>query len=81
MSDQSTVQNCFVKCGHVKKNLEGSDMTKVNGSGEDSSAEGKHHWYVLQLLQICGPGACDVWYAVFGRNVWCCGKFEKERCY
>jgi hypothetical protein len=24
-----TIQNCFVKCSHVKKNQEGSDMTDV----------------------------------------------------
>jgi hypothetical protein len=32
---QSTIQNCFVTCGHVKKNQDGSDMTEVDGSGED----------------------------------------------
>jgi hypothetical protein len=31
---QFTIQNCFVKCGHMK-NQEGSDMTEVDGSGED----------------------------------------------
>jgi hypothetical protein len=31
---QSTMQDCFVKCGHVK-NQEGSEMTEVNRSGED----------------------------------------------
>jgi hypothetical protein len=32
---QSIIQNCFVKCGHMKKNQEGSDVTEVNESGED----------------------------------------------
>jgi hypothetical protein len=32
---QSTIQNCFVKCGHLKKNQEGSDVTEVDGSDED----------------------------------------------
>jgi hypothetical protein len=32
---QSTIQNCFLKCGHVKKNQEGSEVTEVDGSGED----------------------------------------------
>jgi hypothetical protein len=32
---QSTIQNSFVKCDHMKKNQEGSDVTKVDGSGED----------------------------------------------
>jgi hypothetical protein len=35
---QSTIHNCFVKCGHVKKNEEGSDMTEVDGSGEDDGS-------------------------------------------
>nr|CAD7410468.1 unnamed protein product [Timema cristinae] len=30
---QSTNQNCFVKCGHVKKN-EGSYLTEIDGSGD-----------------------------------------------
>jgi hypothetical protein len=34
-SNKSTIQNCFVKCGHVKKNQEVSDVTEVNGSSED----------------------------------------------
>jgi hypothetical protein len=29
---QFTIQNCFVKCGHVK-NREGSDVTEVDRSG------------------------------------------------
>jgi hypothetical protein len=32
---QSTIQNCFVKCGHMK-NQEGSDVTKVDRNGEDN---------------------------------------------
>jgi hypothetical protein len=32
---QSIIQNCFVKCGHVKKNEEGSDVKEIDGSGED----------------------------------------------
>jgi hypothetical protein len=32
---QSTIQNCFVKCGHVKKNQEGSGVAEVDGKGED----------------------------------------------
>jgi hypothetical protein len=32
---QSTIQNCFVKCCHMKKNQEGSDVKEVDGSGED----------------------------------------------
>jgi hypothetical protein len=36
---QSTIQNCFVKCGHVKKNEEGSDMTEIDESGEDDGMQ------------------------------------------
>jgi hypothetical protein len=36
---QSTNQNRFVKCGHVKKNEEGSDVTETDGSGEDDSTQ------------------------------------------
>jgi hypothetical protein len=32
---QSTIQNCFLKCGRVKKNQDGSYVTEVNRSGED----------------------------------------------
>jgi hypothetical protein len=32
---QSTIQNCYLSCGHVKKNQEGSDVMEVSGSGED----------------------------------------------
>jgi hypothetical protein len=34
---QSTIQNCFVKCGHVKNNEVGSDVMEIDGSGEDDS--------------------------------------------
>jgi hypothetical protein len=33
--NQSTIQNCFVKCGHMKKNQEGSDVMEVDGSGKE----------------------------------------------
>jgi hypothetical protein len=36
---QSTIQNCFVKCGHVKKNEQGSDVTEIDGSGEDDGTK------------------------------------------
>jgi hypothetical protein len=36
---QSTIQNFFVKCGQVKKNEDGSDMTEIDRSGEDDSMQ------------------------------------------
>jgi hypothetical protein len=36
---QSTIQNCFVKCDHMEKNEEGSDVTEIDGSGEDDGPQ------------------------------------------
>jgi hypothetical protein len=43
---KSTIQNCFLKCGQVKKNEERSDVTEINGSGEDDSKQDKD-WFRL----------------------------------
>jgi hypothetical protein len=43
---QCTIQNYFVKCGHVKKNQEGSDVMEVNGSGEDNVTQ-EEDWVQL----------------------------------
>jgi hypothetical protein len=73
---QSTIQNCFVKCGHLKKNEEGSDVTETDRSDEDDGMQDED-WVWLGAstagvnfdTYVCGPGACDVWCAMWGRNV------------
>jgi hypothetical protein len=47
---QSAIQNCFVKCGHVKKNEEGSDVTEIDGSGEDDGMQDED---LVQLEASC----------------------------
>ena len=39
---QSTILNCFVMCGHVKKNEEESDMTEIDRSGEDDHTQDEY---------------------------------------
>jgi hypothetical protein len=36
---QSTILNCFVMCGHVKKNEERSYMTEIDRSSEDDHTQ------------------------------------------
>jgi hypothetical protein len=43
---QSTILTCSVKCGHMKKNEEGSGMTEIDRSGED---DGTQDEYWVQL--------------------------------
>jgi hypothetical protein len=49
---QSTIQNCFVKCGHMKKNQERSDTMKVDGSSEDDVMQDED-WVQLGASTAC----------------------------
>jgi hypothetical protein len=69
---QSTIQNCFVKCGHVKKNQEGSDMMEVNGSGEDvMQDEHRFDWGQAPLAWTLKLPTCGV---LCMEEMWCGGK-------
>jgi hypothetical protein len=55
---RSTIQNCFVNCGHMKKNQkdqEWSDVTDVDGSGEDDVMEDED--WVRLVASIAGVEA------------------------
>jgi hypothetical protein len=80
---QSTIQNCFVKCGHVKKNEQGSDVMEIDGSGEDDGMPDED-WVRLgactagmnfdayvsvdQELTTCGVLCVE--------EMWCVGKWK-----
>jgi hypothetical protein len=79
---QST-KNCFVKCGHLKKNQEGSDVAEVNGSGEEEVTQDED-WVQLRAsiagLAFDAYMSVDQKLATYGvlcmEEMWCTGKWK-----
>jgi hypothetical protein len=68
---QFTIHNCFVKCGHVKNNQEGSDVTEMDGCGEDDVTQ-YEDWVQLGQAPLVWTLTPTCLWTRNSRHVVCC---------